>query len=46
MNVGNATVRSITPWWQTALYAATGVMAVLTAGSAFMLVRGRKKAKA
>ena len=44
MNMGNATVISVTPWWQTALYAATGVMAVLTAGSAFMLVRSRKKA--
>ena len=45
MNVGNATVRTITPWWQMAIYAATGVMAVLTAGSAFMLIRSKKKAK-
>ena len=45
MNVGNATVRAITPWWQMAIYAATGVMAVLTAGSAFMLIRSKKKAK-
>ena len=44
-NVGNATVRAITPWWQMAIYAATGVMAVLTAGSAFMLIRSKKKAK-
>ena len=45
MNVGNATVRAITPWWQVAIYAATGVMAVLTAGSVFMLIRSKKKAK-
>ena len=45
MNVGNATVRTITPWWQMAIYAATGVMAVLTAGSVFMLIRSKKKAK-
>jgi len=46
MNVGNATIRVITPWWQMALYAATGVFAVLTAGSAVMLVLSKKKAKA
>jgi len=44
MNIGNATIIAITPWWQTALYAATGVMAALTAVSAFMLIRRRKKA--
>ena len=43
MNIGNATVRPITPWWQMALYAVTGVMAVLTIGSAVMLVRSRRK---
>ena len=45
MNVGSATIRVITPWWQVALYAATAVMAVLTAGSVFMLIRSRKKVK-
>jgi len=45
MNVGNATIRAITPWWQMALYVVTGVMAVLTAGSVFMLIRSRKLAK-
>ena len=45
MNVGNATVRTIIPWWQMALYAVTGVMALLTAGSVFMLIRSKKKAK-
>lgn len=43
MNIGNATIIAITPWWQTALYAAAGVSAVLTALSIFMLLRSRKK---
>ena len=42
MNIGNATVRPITPWWQMTLYVVTGVMAVLTIGSVVMLVRSRK----
>ena len=42
MNIGNATVRPITPWWQMSLYVVTGVMAVLTIGSVVMLVRSRK----
>jgi len=46
MNIGNATVVAVTPWWQTALYAAAGVMAALTAVSAFLLVHTRRKAKA
>lgn len=45
MNIGNATVIPITPWWQTALYALAAVSALLTAGSVFMLVRSKKKAK-
>ena len=45
MNIGNATVIPITPWWQIALYALAGVCALLTAGSVFMLVRSKKKAK-
>ena len=43
MNVGNATVVSVTPWWQMALYILVGVMAVATAGSAFMMIRSKKK---
>ncbi|MBP5254108.1 MAG: glycoside hydrolase family 3 C-terminal domain-containing protein [Lachnospiraceae bacterium] len=43
MNVGHATIRVITPWWKVALFAACGVFAVLTALSAFMLIRSRKK---
>lgn len=46
MNVGNATIVPITPWWQMTLYAVTGVFAALTAVSVFMLIRSRKKAKA
>lgn len=45
MNVGNATIKVITPWWQMALYCLTGGLAVLTAGAAFMMIRSRKKAK-
>ena len=45
MNIGNATIIPITPWWQTAIYVATGVFAVLTAGSVFMLIRSKKKSK-
>lgn len=42
MNIGNATVRPITPWWQMTLYVVTGVAALLTVGSVVMLVRTRK----
>ena len=45
MNMGNATVVSVTPLWRIALYAATGVCALLTVGSAFMVVRSKKAAK-
>ena len=43
MNVGNATVVAVTPWWQMALYILIGVLAVATAGSAFMMIRSKKK---
>ncbi len=43
MNVGNATVVMVTPWWQTALYAATAGCAVLTVGSVLMMLRFKKK---
>ena len=45
MNIGNATIIPITPWWRMAIYVATGVFAVLTAGSVFMLIRSKKKSK-
>ena len=45
MNVGNATIIPITPWWQMAIYVVTGVFAVLTAGCVVMLVLSKKKAK-
>ena len=39
----NDTIEPVTPWWQTALYAATGVFAVLTVGAVVMCVRAPKK---
>ena len=45
MNIGNATIRVITPWWQMALYALAAVLTLCTAGSAAMLIRAKKKAK-
>lgn len=45
MNVGNATVVPITPWWQTALYALAGIMAALTAGSTVLLILNTRKSK-
>ena len=45
MNMGNATVVMVTPWWRTVLYAATGVCALLAVGSAFIVVRTKKKQK-
>ena len=43
MNVGNATIVAVTPWWQTALYAATGGMVAVTLGCvAMMVIIGRK----
>ena len=45
MNIGNATVIAVTPWWQTTLYAVAGAFAVLTALSIFMLVKRNRKLK-
>ena len=39
----NDTIEPVTPWWQTALYALTGVFAVLTVGAVVMCVRAPKK---
>ena len=35
----------VTPWWQTALYVLCGVMALLTVGSGWKLVKAVKKSK-
>ena len=44
MNIGDATVVAITPWWQVALYSVTGVMAALTLLFAVLaIVRGKKR---
>ena len=43
MNVGNATIVPITPWWQTALYGLVGVLAVATAVCGIMLIVSKKK---
>ena len=39
MNIGNATIKTITPWWQKALYGACAGFAVLTALSACMWIK-------
>jgi len=44
MNVGNATIVAVTPWWQMALYGLVGVLAVLTVGCAVMMILKKKKA--
>ena len=43
MNIGDATVVTVTPWWQIALFAATAVMVILAAGCVIMMVRTDKK---
>ena len=45
MNIGNATVVAVTPWWQITLYAATAAFALLTLFSVIMMVRKSKKLK-
>ena len=45
MNVGNATVIPVTPWWQLALYAATACFGVLTVLFLVLAVLAKKKAK-
>ena len=39
-------LEDVTPWWQTALYAAIAVFAVLTVVSVVMLVRAIQRKKA
>ena len=43
MNIGNATIVAVTPWWQTALYGTTAVMAVIAIGCMIMAIRTAKK---
>ncbi|MBR0063521.1 MAG: glycoside hydrolase family 3 C-terminal domain-containing protein, partial [Oscillospiraceae bacterium] len=45
MNIGNAEIITVTPWWQLALYGATAFFGVLTVLSAGMWVISSKKNK-
>ncbi|MBQ4427586.1 MAG: glycoside hydrolase family 3 C-terminal domain-containing protein [Oscillospiraceae bacterium] len=45
MNIGNAEIITVTPWWQLALYGATAFFGVLTVLSAVMWVISSKKNK-
>ena len=45
MNIGDATIVTVTPWWQTALYIACGVMAAATAGCGVMAVVTSRKVR-
>ncbi|MBR1813510.1 MAG: glycoside hydrolase family 3 C-terminal domain-containing protein [Lachnospiraceae bacterium] len=45
MNVGKATIRVITPWWQKLLYTLAGLFTLGTIASAVMMVRAKKAAK-
>lgn len=45
MNIGNATVVAVTPWWQVTLYTAAAVMTVLAAGCVFMMIRTKTQRK-
>ena len=45
MNVGNATVIPITPWWQLVLYGATALFGVLTVLFLVLAIVTKKKAK-
>ncbi len=46
MNIGNAKIIPVTPWWQMALYCATGLFGLLTVLGIVMWVRSSKKNKA
>ena len=43
MNIGDATIVAVTPWWQIALYIAFGVMAVASLGCGAMAVFTSRK---
>ena len=45
MNIGDATIVSVTPWWKITLYTAFGVAAMAAIGCMAMLVRTNKKKK-
>ena len=46
LNIGNAKIISIIPWWRMVLLCGTGFFAMMTALNAFMWIRVRKKLKA
>ena len=46
MNVGNATIVQVIPWWQMTLYCAVGFFGLLTALGTVMWVLSAKKNKA
>ena len=46
MNIGNAKIIPITPWWQKLIYTAAGVCFLLTVLGVVMWVRAAKKNKA
>ena len=45
MNVGNAEIIPITPWWQLAIYGATAFFGVLTVLFLVLAIVAKKKAK-
>ena len=45
MNIGDATVITVTPWWQTSLYIIAAVMTVIAAGCVTLMIRTEKKNK-
>lgn len=45
MNIGDATIVAVTPWWQVTLYIAAAVMTIMAAGCVVMMVRTQKKTK-
>lgn len=45
MNIGDATIVAVTPWWQTTLYVAAAAMTIIAAGCVIMMLRTDKKNK-
>lgn len=45
MNIGDATVVTVTPWWQIALYTAFGVTAVIAGGCALVMISRERRNK-
>ena len=46
MNIGNAKIIPVTPWWQKLLYTGAGLFFLLTVLGVVMWVRSGRKAKA